>query len=51
VVGTVAASRLVSLHRRPREWPQPVVLKQIEDGPLQVQAWNPKVRNIIVLFR
>ena len=27
-----------------RSWPQPVLLKQIEDGPLQVRVWNPKVR-------
>lgn len=25
------------------EWPQPVLLKPIEDGPLQVRIWNPKV--------
>ncbi|KAJ6529898.1 Poly(A) polymerase central domain-containing protein [Mycena vulgaris] len=25
------------------QWPQPVLLKQIEDGPLQVRVWNPKV--------
>lgn len=24
-------------------WPQPVLLKQIEDGPLQMKVWNPKV--------
>ena len=24
-------------------WPQPVVLKEIESGPLQVRVWNPKV--------
>jgi poly(A) polymerase len=24
-------------------WPQPILLKQIEDGPLQVRVWNPKV--------
>ncbi|CAJ0650303.1 9072_t:CDS:10 [Entrophospora sp. SA101] len=23
-------------------WPQPVLLKPIEDGPLQVRVWNPK---------
>lgn len=27
-----------------RSWPQPVMLKQIEDGPLPVRVWNPKVR-------
>ncbi|PWN41576.1 Poly(A) polymerase [Ceraceosorus guamensis] len=25
------------------KWPQPVVLKDIEDGPLQVRVWNPKL--------
>ena len=25
-------------------WPQPVLLKKIEDGPLQVRVWNPKAR-------
>lgn len=24
-------------------WPTPVLLKAIEDGPLQVRIWNPKV--------
>lgn len=24
-------------------WPQPVLLKAIEDGPLQIKVWNPKV--------
>ncbi|CAL1700288.1 unnamed protein product [Somion occarium] len=24
-------------------WPQPVLLKQIEDGPLAVRVWNPKL--------
>ncbi|KAF8897890.1 Poly(A) polymerase central domain-containing protein [Infundibulicybe gibba] len=24
-------------------WPQPVLLKQIDDGPLQVRVWNPKI--------
>ncbi|EPY54292.1 poly(A) polymerase Pla1 [Schizosaccharomyces cryophilus OY26] len=24
-------------------WPQPILLKQIEDGPLQVRIWNPKL--------
>ncbi|CAL1700290.1 unnamed protein product [Somion occarium] len=26
-----------------RTWPQPVLLKQIEDGPLAVRVWNPKL--------
>lgn len=30
-------------------WPQPVLLKQIEDGPLQMKVWNPKVRQLIPL--
>ncbi|KAJ7926745.1 Poly(A) polymerase central domain-containing protein [Mycena leptocephala] len=25
------------------QWPQPVLLKQIEEGPLQVRVWNPKL--------
>ena len=24
-------------------WPQPVLLKNMDDGPLQVRVWNPKV--------
>lgn len=24
-------------------WPQPVVLKEIEAGPLKVRVWNPQV--------
>lgn len=24
-------------------WPRPVLLKAIEDGPLQVRVWNPQV--------
>jgi poly(A) polymerase len=26
-----------------RNWPQPVLLKAIEDGPLQVRVWNPRI--------
>ena len=26
-----------------RSWPHPVLLKQIEDGPLHLRVWNPKV--------
>lgn len=25
------------------QWPQPVLLKSIEEGPLAVRVWNPKV--------
>ncbi|TIB85792.1 Poly(A) polymerase [Wallemia mellicola] len=25
------------------KWPHPVLLKEIEDGPLKVRVWNPKV--------
>ncbi|KAF9057831.1 Poly(A) polymerase central domain-containing protein [Panaeolus papilionaceus] len=25
------------------EWPQPVLLKHIEEGPLQVRVWNPRI--------
>lgn len=31
-----------------RSWPQPVLLKQIEEGPLQVRVWNPKVRDNVI---
>lgn len=30
-----------------RSWPQPVLLKQIEEGPLNVRVWNPRVGGII----
>ncbi|MCJ1476169.1 polynucleotide adenylyltransferase [Lambiella insularis] len=26
-------------------WPQPVVLREIESGPLHVKVWNPKIYN------
>lgn len=29
-------------------WPQPVLLKNIEDGPLSVRVWNPKVYLILI---
>lgn len=31
-------------------WPQPVLLKPIEDGPLQMKVWNPKVRELCAIF-
>jgi poly(A) polymerase len=41
------ASHLTSI----RSWPQPVLLKQIEDGPLQVRIWNPKVQRSALVLR
>lgn len=32
-------------------WPQPVLLKQIEDGPLQMKVWNPKVSITLGVLR
>lgn len=29
-----------------RKWPQPVVLRKIEDGHLNMRVWNPKVKLI-----
>lgn len=26
-------------------WPNPVLLQEEEEGPLQVRVWNPKVHN------
>jgi poly(A) polymerase len=30
-------------HISSRQWPAPVILTKIEEGPLQVRVWNPKV--------
>ena len=30
-------------HILTRQWPAPVILTKIEEGPLQVRVWNPKV--------
>lgn len=38
-------SRFFSIMSR-WKWPQPVLLRPLEDGPLQVRVWNPKVRCI-----
>jgi poly(A) polymerase len=32
-----------------RAWPQPVLLKQIEDGPLRVPVWNPRVLEFVTV--
>lgn len=31
------------------KWPQPVLLKSIEDGPLHMKVWNPKVSSMTLL--
>lgn len=41
-VAAVILSRFFNVLIRWR-WPQPVMLKKIEDGPLQVRVWNPKI--------
>ncbi|OAD79987.1 hypothetical protein PHYBLDRAFT_185012 [Phycomyces blakesleeanus NRRL 1555(-)] len=38
---TIVARFFRILHRW--KWPQPVLLKNLEDGPLQVRVWNPKL--------
>ncbi|PNS17268.1 hypothetical protein CAC42_6951 [Sphaceloma murrayae] len=40
--GSLIVARFFHLMKGWR-WPQPVMLKVIEDGPLQVRVWNPKV--------
>lgn len=41
VAGAIVSRFFVIMHRW--SWPQPVLLKQIEDGPLPVKVWNPKL--------
>lgn len=41
--GAVIVNKFFHIIRR-WPWPQPVLLKQVEEGPLQVRVWNPKVR-------
>jgi hypothetical protein len=38
-----ASKHTYMYNRSSRSWPQPVLLRQIEEGPLQVRVWNPKV--------
>lgn len=40
--GAVIVNKFFNIMRR-WPWPQPVLLKHIEDGPLQVRVWNPKI--------
>ncbi|KAI0677265.1 polymerase [Trametes maxima] len=41
VAGAIVSRFFVIMHKW--SWPQPVLLKPIEDGPLQVRVWNPKL--------
>lgn len=40
--GAVIVNKFFHIIRR-WPWPQPVLLKQPEEGPLQVRVWNPKI--------
>ncbi|KAL1303481.1 hypothetical protein AAFC00_006862 [Neodothiora populina] len=40
--GSLVVARFFHLIKDWR-WPTPVMLKNIEDGPLQVRVWNPKI--------
>ncbi|KAI8804867.1 Poly(A) polymerase central domain-containing protein [Cladochytrium replicatum] len=39
--GTIVCKFFRIMHQW--KWPQPVLLKAIEDGPLNVRIWNPKI--------
>ncbi|KAF7332675.1 Poly polymerase pla1 [Mycena kentingensis (nom. inval.)] len=41
IAGAIVSRFFIIMYRW--SWPQPVLLKQIEEGPLQVRVWNPKV--------
>ncbi|KAJ7132442.1 Poly(A) polymerase central domain-containing protein [Mycena epipterygia] len=41
VAGAIVSKFFTVMSKWP--WPQPVLLKQIEDGPLNVRVWNPKL--------
>lgn len=41
-VGAVIVEKFFQIYAQ-WSWPQPVLLKPIEDGPLQVRVWNPKL--------
>lgn len=40
--GAVIVNKFFHIIRR-WPWPQPVLLKHVEEGPLQVRVWNPKL--------
>ncbi|WFD42147.1 polynucleotide adenylyltransferase [Malassezia psittaci] len=39
--GPIVSRFFIILHQW--KWPQPVLLKQIEEGPLHVRVWNPRL--------
>lgn len=41
-VGAVIVEKFFNIYTK-WNWPQPVLLKPIEDGPLQVKVWNPRL--------
>ncbi|KAI0032934.1 Poly(A) polymerase central domain-containing protein [Vararia minispora EC-137] len=41
LAGAIVSRFFIIMHQW--AWPQPVLLKQIEEGPLQVRVWNPKL--------
>lgn len=41
-VASTVVNRFFFIYSR-WNWPQPVMLKEIEKGPLQVRVWNPKI--------
>lgn len=41
VAGAIVGRFFIILYQW--KWPQPVLLKAIEEGPLPVRVWNPKV--------
>ncbi|EGV63297.1 polynucleotide adenylyltransferase [Yamadazyma tenuis] len=41
-VGAVIVDKFFNIYTK-WNWPQPVLLKPIEDGPLQVKVWNPRL--------
>jgi len=42
--GTIVSRFFIIMYQW--KWPQPVLLKHIEEGPLPVRVWNPKVRTL-----
>ena len=42
--GSVIVGKFFRIMRQ-WKWPQPILLKAIEDGPLQVRVWNPRIYN------